>query len=100
MAEQTPKIYVGSGKEFGQYGNVAISICMEQIQPHVYEYQGKHYVKLNISKKQFADQYGKTHSVSVDTWKPENKPLEKPEFIKEREAVVNVEDELDDMTPF
>lgn len=74
---------------------------MEQIAEYVYEYNGKHYVKLNISKKQSPDQYGKTHSVSVDTWKPEKAPLEKPNFIKEREAVVNVEDELDlDSIPF
>jgi hypothetical protein len=71
MAEQ--KIYVGSGKEWGQYGNVGITVCVDDITPHVFEYNGKHYVKLNVSKKQQTDQYGKTHSVSVDTWKPEQK---------------------------
>jgi hypothetical protein len=99
MADQ--KIFVGSGKEWGQYGNVGISICMEQIQPYVYEYNGKHYVKLNVSKKQSPDQYGKTHSVSVDTWKPdgERAPLEKPEFIKEQEKVEEIEYPEEEIDP-
>ena len=35
-------------------------------------------LRLSSSKKE-ADQYGKTHSVSIDTWKPEAKKVEKVE---------------------
>ena len=40
---------------------------------YIYKYDGKEYVKLKTVKKREVDQYGKTHYVEVDTWKPEKK---------------------------
>ena len=40
----------------------------------------------NVQKKKEQDQYGKTHSVSIDTWKPEAK--------KEPVPAVNSSDDL------
>ena len=91
MAEQ--KIYVGSGKEWGQYGNVGITVCLDDVTPHVFEYKGKNYVKLNVAKKQQADQYGKTHSVSVDTWKPENKEEEPKKWTPRQQS----QEQIDEM---
>lgn len=43
----------------------------------MFEYNNKKYVKLNVSaKKDGADEYGKTHYVAVDTFKPEAKKKE------------------------
>jgi hypothetical protein len=40
----------------------------------MFEFNGKKYIKLNVSaKKDGADEYGKTHYVAVDTFKPEAK---------------------------
>jgi len=65
------KIYVGSGKEFGQYGTVNLNLCLSDIpKEHIFEYNGKKYIKLKTNKKRETDQYGKTHSLEVDTWKP------------------------------
>lgn len=67
------KIYCGSGKRIGTYGTVAISVCLDDI-PAEYKRKGnngKTYVSLNVNEKREADQYGKTHSVTVDTWKPD-----------------------------
>jgi hypothetical protein len=67
------KIYCGSGKRIGTYGTVSISICLDDI-PAEYKTKsknGKVYVNLNVNEKREADQYGKTHSVTVDTWKPD-----------------------------
>jgi hypothetical protein len=68
------KIYCGSGKRIGTYGTVSISICLDDI-PTEYrrksETNGKTYVNLNVNEKREPDQFGKTHSVTVDTWKPD-----------------------------
>ena len=70
---QEQKIYVGSGKKTSQYDIVNISICIDDLQPHIFEYNGKKYAKLTVAAKKEADQYGKTHSVWLDEYKPEEK---------------------------
>jgi|TARA_R100000458_G_C8016224_1_gene78032 hypothetical protein len=73
MAEE--KIYVGSGISKFDGNMVSVSLCLSDVpKEHMFEYNGKKYVKLNVSaKKDGADEYGKTHYVSVDTFKPEAK---------------------------
>ena len=73
------KIYCGSGKEITfQTGGSLISITLdiETLQRFFKEHgfttqQGKKKMKMNVSKRIETDQYGNTHSVSIDTWKPE-----------------------------
>ena len=75
------KIYVGSGVAKFDGDLISCSLCLTDLpQEHMFEYQGKKYIKLNVSaKKNGADEYGKTHHVAVDTWKPEPKAEEKAE---------------------
>ena len=43
------------------------------------EYNGERYLRLGVSKKREADQYGKTHSVYIDEWQPTgNAPKSEP----------------------
>jgi len=73
------KIYCGSGKEITfQTGGSLISITLdiETLQRFFKEHgfttqQGKKKMKMNVSKRIETDQYGNTHSVSIDTWKPD-----------------------------
>tara|TARA_R100000935_G_scaffold25980_1_gene45892 strand:- start:19 stop:279 length:261 start_codon:yes stop_codon:yes gene_type:complete len=76
MAEE--KIYVGNGVSKFDGDMVSCSLCLTDLpQEHMFEYKGKKYVKLNVcSKKDGADEYGKTHYVTVDTFKPEPKKEE------------------------
>jgi hypothetical protein len=79
------KIYCGRGKKVGQYGTIAVSICIDDIpEEHITKalVNGKRYLNLNISEKRDVDQYGFTHSVAVDTWKPEAKaqPAPQPKY--------------------
>lgn len=68
------KIYVGSGISKFDGDQVACSLCLSDLpQEHMFEYNGKKYIKLIVQKKREADQYGKTHYVAIDTWKPEPK---------------------------
>ena len=65
------RIYCGSGKCFGQYGQIGIDICIDEIPKEFIKKanNGKSYVKLNVCKKKSQDQYGNSHYVAVNTWK-------------------------------
>ena len=76
---ETKTIYAGGGKQVkGQYGTFrAITVNLSDLpKEHIFEYNGKKYIKLNVSDKQEADNYGKDVSVSVNTWKPEKEKTE------------------------
>lgn len=76
--EKESKIYVGSGIEFGKFGDVNIDICLSDLPKEWIkksEKNGKSYIKLTVSKKKEKDQYGKTHSVCIDTFKPKSKEV-------------------------
>ena len=71
MSKET--IYCGGGKQVkGEYGTFrAITINLSDLpKEHIFEYNDKKYIKLNISDKREPDQFGKDVSVSVNTWKP------------------------------
>ena len=72
MSKET--IYCGGGKQVkGEYGTFrAITINLTDLpKEHIFEYNDKKYIKLNISDKKEADQFGKDVSVSVNTWRPD-----------------------------
>ena len=72
MSEREDDIFCGSGKSTNErFTN--ISVCLTDIpKEHIFEYNGKKYVKLTVVKKNEVDKYGKTHFLKVDTWKPDN----------------------------
>lgn len=76
MADE--KIYVGSGTSKFDGNLISCSICLSDLpQEHMFEYNGKKYIKVNVSaKRDGADDYGKTHYVAIDTFKPEAKKEE------------------------
>jgi len=67
------KNYVGNGVKNDQYDLINFSVCLSDLrEDDVFEYNGKKYCKLTVgSKKDGADQYGKTHSVWVNDYKPD-----------------------------
>jgi hypothetical protein len=67
------KIYVGSGRKAGNYDIVNISIAEDKVQEHWKEYNGKKYLRLAVGTLKEVNQYGKTHSVWVDKYEPEQK---------------------------
>ncbi len=71
-------IYVGSGVEKFDGDLIEVSVCLSDLPAeHRFEYNGKWYAKLKINRKRETDEYGKTHSVSINTWKPDQKQNEK-----------------------
>ena len=66
------KIYCGSGVSKFDGDMVQASICLTDLpKEHMFEYNGKKYIKIKVCKKREVDQHGKTHYVEVDTWKPD-----------------------------
>jgi len=74
------KNYVGNGVKNDQYDLINFSVCLSDLrEDDVFEYNGKKYCKLTVgSKKGGADQYGKTHSVWVNDYKPDQNASSAP----------------------
>jgi len=70
MSKET--IYCGSGKKQSEKW-LKSSLCLSDIpKEHIFDYNGKEYVKVNININEEPNQFGKDVSVSVDTFKPES----------------------------
>ena len=78
------KIYLGNGKEFFDENEIKFSLNLTKLKEaaeHFFEFKGNKYVKLKVCKKKETDEYGKTHYVQVDTFKPDSKPKQEEEEI-------------------
>ena len=74
------KTYVGRGKSIGEYGNIKISICLEDCEGYSAQSKknGKHYLNLIVANLKNEDQWGNTKTVYVDDYVPQGgKPLDK-----------------------
>lgn len=74
---ENEKKYVGSGKSSNEFfTNITIEVTNDDFKKAVYEYNGKKYVNLTVGKKREADQFGKTHYVCLNEYKPDEKKEE------------------------
>ena len=72
------KIYCGSGKEkqFENGGSqITVTLNMDELEKYFSDYgfvtnTGKKTIKVKIGKRREAGQYGETHTVEIDTFKP------------------------------
>ena len=72
------KIYLGNGKEFFDGNEIKFSLNLTKLKEaaeHIFEFKDNKYIKLKVCKKKETDEYGKTHSVQVDTFKPKQKDV-------------------------
>lgn len=106
MGNYKEKIYVGNGREVGEYGNIAIGICMEDIAKYAKLSGAKHWVNLIVGKRKSPSENGKTHWVIIDEYDNKKTPQEKEvEKGRKRElddvygAPVTSKSELDDDIP-
>lgn len=74
----TDHIYVGSAKERAtQYGTeYNLQLEIDDLAQYMAEYgyvnkAGKHVVRLKIARRREVGRFGETHSVEVNTWKPD-----------------------------
>ena len=72
------KIYLGSGtKKSGNWFKATLKAEVLNT-AHWEEYEGKKFLRININVNDEPDKYGKDISITLDTWKPDNKPKEEP----------------------
>jgi len=98
------KIYVANGKtKTFSNGSSVVKFALNlndlgNAKEHFYEMNGIKYINLEIGKKLVSpDRYGKTHSVSVDTFKPDpDRKTQEPALIDQgRDAdELNKEDDI------
>jgi hypothetical protein len=67
--ENKKPIRVGNGKKRKENWLTA-TICLDKLQEHLYDYNGKQYVNLNINIREQPDQYGKDVELSINEYKP------------------------------
>ena len=67
------RIYCGSGVEKfdGNLVEVTLNLTKLKDSEHIFEFNREKYIKLKVVKKREVDEYGKTHYIEVNTWKPE-----------------------------
>ena len=70
MSEQ--KIYVGGAKEVeSQYGGFhKISFNRDDLELMMQNLNEKGWININMNKRREPSQYGQTHSLVIDTWRP------------------------------
>lgn len=59
------KDYIGRGTKHNQFDIIDVVLNMEQAEAHIFEYEGKKYLKFSVAARKSASQYGATHSVYV-----------------------------------
>ena len=80
MSNKTERIYVGNGVERFDGDLVEISVNLSRLKSNaedfIFDYNNEKYIKLKVSKNRDGEnEYGKTHFVEVNTFKPDsNKP--------------------------
>lgn len=82
--EQSKKIFIGNGKEIGTFGTVSLSICLDDMpQEHIkLGKNNKRYISLYVNKNKQIDKFGNTHSITVNTFKPESSNDKPKEPVK------------------
>jgi hypothetical protein len=70
--ESKPKVRLGNGKKRSDSWLTA-TICMTDAEAHVYTYNGKNYVNLNININESPDDYGKDVRITLNDYKKEDK---------------------------
>lgn len=98
------QIFIGSGVSKFEDNLIECSICVSDIpREWITEYNGKKYLRIKVQRKREPDQYGKTHSVAINTFKPEPKTnVEKYAAAQKKNGLPNPMDNSDpsDDLPF
>lgn len=63
--------FVGSGKEVSGYDLINCTLKKSDLDGNFFNYNGTEYITVTVGKKRETDQYGKTHAVWLNEYKPE-----------------------------
>ena len=75
MNKTTDRIYVGNGVEKFDGDLIEFSVNLTKLgtvaKDHIFDYNNEKFIKLKIAKMRETNEYGKTHYVEVNTFKPD-----------------------------
>ncbi len=77
------KAYIGHGTRHQQFDIVDVVLDVEKMQEHIFEFEGRRYLKVSVAGRKEPGKYGATHTVYVRTRtesavaEPEPKPVRK-----------------------
>jgi hypothetical protein len=91
--EKKQQIKLGSGKKINDTF-LSSSLCITDALEHSYEYNGKKYIKLNISIFAEPDQYGKNVKITLNDYDPNSKMIIKGSIVKNNPVSINTNDSL------
>ena len=74
MSEKKQQIRLGSGKKINETF-LSSSLCITDALEYAYEYNGKKYIKLNISIFVEPDQFGKNVKITLNDYDPKSKDI-------------------------
>jgi len=74
---QNDAVFVGNGKQVHEK-ITNVSICLTDAKDYAKEYNGKHYLNVQVIKRNQPDQYGKTHFVKINDYKPKEQQNNEP----------------------
>jgi hypothetical protein len=57
--------FIGKGKKIANHDMVQVTICVDQIEEHIREYEGKKYVTFMVASMKAKDKFGRTHSAFI-----------------------------------
>jgi hypothetical protein len=70
--ETTKKVYLANLKSFGNFGSIKGRIYADKTAEHWQtDDKGRKYLPIIINLNKEPDQYGNTHAIVLDTWKPD-----------------------------
>ena len=72
MSEKKQRQFCGNGVQKNEF-YTDVTLKKSQVDQHWFEYNGEEYLRLTVGKNREVTQYGKTHSVWINDYKPENK---------------------------
>lgn len=62
-AAEWVKTYIGHAKSIEKIPNgVEVTLCLTNAEPHVFEYEGKKYLKFAVVERREPDNFGRTHA--------------------------------------
>jgi hypothetical protein len=78
------KAYIGKGKKVNNLDIVRVTINMDEAEAHIFEYEGKRYLRFELAGLKQPDQYGKTHTAYISEREQEVKAEEPKATPKKR----------------
>jgi hypothetical protein len=71
------RIYVGKGRKVANLPIITVTLDWESLQEHVFEFEGRKFLRFEVAPLREEDRYGRTHTAYVSAKVAEEAPKPK-----------------------